>query len=84
MSERNLTHERQLAFLERQKAKALSEIGAQEVATVAVPKTDKSGKVVLASDGFPELVDKRVLKRDLVAKDHDDRIAKFKRERGIA
>jgi hypothetical protein len=78
----NLTYIRQLAFLNRQKAQALSEIPADATVVTAV-KALKAGKPVLDEDGLPKIVDKRVLKRDYIAKEHDDRIAKFKAERGL-
>jgi hypothetical protein len=79
----NLTYTRQLAFLNRQKAQALASISADETVVTAV-KAMKNGKPVLDEDGLPKIVDKRVLKRDYIAKEHDDRIAKFKADRGLA
>ena len=43
MSERNLTKERQLAYLRRQKATALSQVGKTETMVVATVKRDKKG-----------------------------------------
>jgi hypothetical protein len=77
MSERNLTKERQLAYLRRQKAQALATIGKSETMVVATVKRDKSGAEVLDSDGVPVVLDKRVLKSKYVADEHDARIATF-------
>lgn len=77
MSERNLTKERQLAFLRRQKAQALAQIGKSETIVVAVAKRDKAGKEVLDGDGVPIVLDKRVLKQAYIAQEHDERIARF-------
>jgi predicted homoserine dehydrogenase-like protein len=74
---RNLTQERQLAFLNRQKQLALAPIGKSETVVVAVAKRDKAGNEVLDSDGVPVIVDKRVLKRGYIESEHNDRIAKF-------
>jgi hypothetical protein len=75
---RNLTYERQIAFLERQKREAMAPISAIETVVVALAKRDKAGNVALDADGVPVIVDKRVLKRDFIAREHDERIAKFK------
>jgi len=78
----NLTYTRQLAYLERQKSIAVNAIGAEDT-VITVVKVTKNGKPVLDEDGMQKLADKRVLKRDYIAKEHDDRIAKFKAERGL-
>lgn len=79
----NLTYIRQLAYLVRQKAQAIAAIEAHETLIVPRPKM-KNGKPVLDPEtGVPEFKDVRELKRDYIAKEHDDRIAKFKRERGL-
>jgi hypothetical protein len=77
MSERNLTKERQLAYLKRQKAQALAQIGKSETMVVATVKRDKKGNEVLDEDGVPVVVDKRVLKSKYIADEHDARIAHF-------
>lgn len=79
---RNLTVERQVAFLENQKAKALAAIGSSETAIVTSTKA-KDGKVVLDSDGFPVLVEKKRLKRDVVAEEFDARIAAHRKACGL-
>ena len=53
---RNLTLERQIAFLERQKREAMAPISAIETVVVAVAKRDKGGNVVLDGDGVPVVV----------------------------
>jgi uncharacterized metal-binding protein len=76
---RNLTLERQIAHLERQKRDALAPISAIETVVMPLVKRNpKTGEVILDSDGVPVIVDKRVLKRTAIAQEHDDRIAKFK------
>lgn len=77
MAERNLTRERQLAHLNRQKNDALARIGKTETVVVALAKRDKAGKEVLDADGVPVIVDKRVLKRNFIADEHDERIRTF-------
>lgn len=77
MAERNLTRERQLAHLNRQKNQALALIGKSETVVVAIAKRDKAGNEVLDSDGVPVIVDKRVLKRAHIEREHNDRIQTF-------
>jgi len=79
---RNLTFERQLAYLENQKKQALDKIGAAETVVVTVPKL-KNGKPALDSDGFPELVEKKRLKRDVIAEEFNSRIAEHKARCGL-
>lgn len=75
MTTRNLTHERQLAFLKQRKAQELSLVASHETAIETVVKTGKGGAV--------EYVDRRVPKRDFLAREHDDRIAKFAASVGL-
>lgn len=77
MSERNLTKERQVAYLRRQKATALAQVGKLETMVVATVRRDKKGNEVLDADGVPEIVDKRVLKSKYISDEHDARIAAF-------
>lgn len=77
MSERNLTKERQLAYLRRQKATALAQISKTETVVVATAKKDKKGNVVLDDDGVPVVLDKRRLKADVIGEEFDARIARF-------
>lgn len=79
---RNLTFERQLAYLENQKKKALEQIGASETVVTTVQKL-KNGKPVLDNDGFPELIEKKRLKRDVVAEEYDSRIADHRKRCGL-
>ena len=79
---RNLTYERQLAYLERQKTDALGKIGATETVVLTLPKL-KNGKPVLDSDGYPEYVEKKQLRRDVVAKEFDERIAAHRERCGL-
>lgn len=81
---RNLTHERDLARLEAEKAQAVEAIPQYATVQAWVEKKDAKGKVVLDADGVPDLMEKRLLKRAVVAAKHDDRIAAYKRMRGIA
>lgn len=80
---RNLTYERQLAYLARQKSEALAKIGASEVVVTAVPKL-KDGKPVKDAEGFDVLIDKKRLKRDVVAEEFDSRIADHRKRCGLA
>ena len=75
---RNLTRERQIAYLERLKRDDLNRISGLETVVMPYAKLDKAGKPVLDADGVPVVVDKRVLKRDFIGREHDERIAKFK------
>jgi uncharacterized metal-binding protein len=80
---RNLTTERQLAFLERQKQAAMNAVSPTETAMVAVAKRDKAGQPVIDADGVPVIVEKRVLKRAFIEAEHIERIAAFKAGRGL-
>jgi hypothetical protein len=82
-SQPNLTFARQLAHLKRQKDQALSTISATELVTVSVPKLKGGKPVIDPESGLPEIHEKRVSKRDFVAKEHDDRIANFKAGLGV-
>lgn len=76
MATRNLTHERQLAYLKTRKAQELALVGPGETVVETVVKNPK------AKD--PEYVDRRVSKREFLAREHDDRIAKFAAKVGLA
>jgi hypothetical protein len=79
----NLTFARQLAHLKRQKEQALSTISPTETCVAAMPKM-KNGKPVIDEDtGLPAIVEKRVLKCELIAKEHDERIENFKAGLGV-
>jgi hypothetical protein len=81
-AQRNLTYERQLGYLENQKARALEQISASDTVVTTVPKL-KNGKPILDSDGFPELVEKKRLKREVVAEEFDSRIADHRKRCGL-
>lgn len=72
---RNLTYEGMRAHAEGMKAQAVASVPAYEVVKVHLPKKDAKGAVVKDSDGFVELVEKVVLKRDLVAAEWDEKLA---------
>ena len=78
MAIRNLTHERQLAYLKTRKAQELSLVGAHETVneTVAKPGPKKNDPV--------EYVERRVSKRDFLAREHDERITRFAASVGLA
>lgn len=76
MATRNLTHERQLAYLKRNKAQELTLVPAHETVIETVVKNPNSKN--------PEYVDRRVSKREFLAKEHDARIAKFAADHGLA
>lgn len=73
---RNLTHERQLAYLKLARDQELSLVSASETVIETVAKPGKGGQV--------EYTDRRVPKRDYLAREHNDRIAKFAAQCGLA
>lgn len=74
---RNLTHEGIRAHLEQNKQAAMLATPPFEVTKVHLPKKDAKGAVVKDADGFVELIEKVVLKRDLVAAEWDEKIAGY-------
>lgn len=80
---RNLTYERQLAYLVRQKNEALAKISATDTVVTTVVKL-KDGKPVKDADGFDVLIDKKRLKREVVAEEFDSRIAAHRAACGLA
>jgi hypothetical protein len=74
---RNITYDQMLARQEELKAAAIAAVPEYETTTASIPKKDKSGKVVTDDDGFPVLVEKRMLKRAIVAAEWDDRLKPF-------
>lgn len=72
---RNLTHERQLAFLKRRKAEELALVGPTETVVDTIAKPGKGGAV--------EYVDRRISKREYLAREHDSRIAQFAQSHGL-
>lgn len=81
---RNLTHERQLAYLQRRKIEELALVPATEIVVVTVPKRDAKGNVKIAADGLPEFTERRMSKRDYLAAEHDDRIRTFAAQHGLS
>lgn len=53
---------------------ALAAVPEYEVVIASVPKRDKNGDVVKDADGVPVLVEKRLLKRDIVAAEWADKL----------
>ena len=76
MATRNLTHERQLAYLKQRKAQELSLVSSTETVVETVVKNGKGNAV--------EYVDRRVPKRDFLAREHDERITRFAASVGLA
>lgn len=74
---RNLTHESIVSHLEGQKAAAVAAVPQFEVVQVRFPKKNAKGEVLKDTDGFVELVEKTVLKRDIVGLEWDARIAQY-------
>lgn len=73
---RNLTYERIRATLEGDKETALKGIGEDEVVEVALPKLNAAGEKVRDSLGYLVTESRKVFKRDFVAKQWDEKIAK--------
>lgn len=73
---RNLTHERQLTHLKRQRDQELALVQASETVVETVVK-NPGAKV-------PEFVDRRVSKREFLAREHNDRIALFAAAHGLS
>lgn len=72
---RNLTYDGMLEHQRQLRDAALSSIPVYETIVTSVPKKDaKSGKIVLDEDGIPTLVEKRLLKRDVIAAEWADRM----------
>lgn len=75
---RNLTNERIRATLEGDRESALKLIGEEETVTVALPKLDpKTGEKMRDGLGYLVTESRTVLKRDFVAKQWDEKIAKI-------
>jgi hypothetical protein len=73
---RNLTHERQLAYLKRARDQELSLVSVTETVIETVATKGKGGQV--------EYTDRRVSKRDYLTREHNDRIAKFAAQHGLS
>jgi hypothetical protein len=74
---RNLTYDGMLEHQKQLRDAALAAIPAYDVIVASVPKKDKAGKIALDADGIPELVEKRLLKRDVVAAEWADRLKPY-------
>lgn len=74
---RNLTHESVVQHLQMNKQAAIAAAPPFEVIKVHLPEKDAKGNPVKDSDGFVKLVEKVVLKRDMIAAEWDEKIARF-------
>jgi hypothetical protein len=74
---RNLTYDGMLDHQRQLRDIALQAIPQYETISTSVPKKDKNGKIVLDDDGIPTLVEKRLLKRDVVAAEWADRLKPY-------
>lgn len=74
---RNSTFDFLLQFHKDLRDAAVNAAGQFEVVTLLVPKKDKAGKVVLDEDQVPILVEKRLLKRDVIAAEWADRLKPY-------
>lgn len=74
----NLSYQRRIEYLEHEKSVAIARIPQYSSVTVTVKKKNKAGEPVLDSDGFEQLVDKKLLARDVEAAAHDDRIREYR------
>lgn len=75
---RSLTYENMLAHVKGQRAAALAGIPATEAVEVNVTKKNAKGEVVI-TDGYPELIKRAVLKRDLASLEWDEKIAELEK-----
>lgn len=74
---RNLTYDDMLNRQQQLRDAALAAVPEYETVRTFVPKKDKAGKIVLDDDGVPTLVEKRLLKRDVVAAEWADRLKPY-------
>jgi hypothetical protein len=74
---RNLTYDGMLEHQKQLRDAALDAIPPYETIVASVPKKDKAGKIVLDDDGVPTLVEKRLLKRDVVGAEWADRLKPY-------
>jgi hypothetical protein len=72
-----LTNEGIVQHLEQQKAAAVLQAPAFEVVKVHLPKKNAKGEAIKDADGFVELIEKVVLRRDLIAAEWDQKIAAY-------
>lgn len=71
---RNLTFDYILDHMKALRDAAVSAVPEYEVVIASVPKRDKKGEVEKDADGVPVLVEKRLLKRDIVAAEWADKL----------
>jgi hypothetical protein len=72
---RNSTFDFILDSMRAQRDSAIAAVPEYEVVIASVPKLDpKTKKVVVDEDGVPVLVEKRLLKRDIVAAEWADKL----------
>lgn len=71
---RNSTFDYILDHMRSLRDAAVSAVPEYEVVTASVPKRDKKGDVVKDEDGVPVLVEKRLLKRDVIAAEWADKL----------
>lgn len=71
---RNLTYDHILAMVKADAEAAIASVPEFEVVELDVPALDGKGKAKLDADGFPMLVKKRLLKRDVVRAQWADKL----------
>jgi len=71
---RNLTYDHILAMVKADAEAAVASVPEFEVVELDVPALDGKGKPKLDGDGFPMLVKKRLLKRDVVRAQWADKL----------
>lgn len=72
----SLTYHRRVAALHRAKADAIKAVPEYDVKEVGVRKVNKAGDLIL-ENGMPVIVEQRVLVRDLVQSEWDDKIKAY-------
>jgi len=71
---RNLTYDHILAMVKADAEAAIASVPEFEVVELDAPALDPKGKPKLDGDGFPMLVKKRLLKRDVVRAQWADKL----------
>jgi hypothetical protein len=71
---RNSTFDFILDHMKAQRDAAVNAVPEYEVVIASIPKRGKDGEVVKDADGVPVLVEKRLLKRDIVAAEWADKL----------
>ena len=72
---RNSTYEFIASRVREMRDAAVNAVPAYETVEASVHKLDAKGKPILDADGYPTLITKRLLKRDVVADEWSDRVA---------